>query len=72
MADLQRREAEEAVRKYRESITVYLSIPVHADTWQLFPHIKHVMEKFKGKLSRDDLKRFAKRYDYRCGRVAHL
>ena len=27
---------------------------------QLFPHIKHVMEKFKGKLSRDDLKRFAK------------
>ena len=27
---------------------------------QLFPHIKHVMDKFKGKLSRDDLKRFAK------------
>ena len=27
---------------------------------QLFPHIRHVMDKFKGKLSRDDLKRFAK------------
>ena len=27
---------------------------------QLFPLIKHVMDKFKGKLSKDDLKRFAK------------
>ena len=36
---------------------------------QLYPHIKHVMEKFKGKLSKDDLKRFAKEvcnvYTYR-------
>lgn len=27
---------------------------------KLFPHIKYVMEKFKGKLPKDDLKRFAK------------
>ena len=27
---------------------------------QLFPHIKYVMDKFKGKLPKDDLKRFAK------------
>lgn len=27
---------------------------------QLFPHVKYVMDKFKGKLPRDDLKRFAK------------
>ncbi|KAL6712777.1 histone methyltransferase set2 [Lecanora helva] len=26
----------------------------------LFPHIKHVMDKYKGKLPKDDLKRFAK------------
>ena len=27
---------------------------------KLFPHIKYVMDKFKGKLPKDDLKRFAK------------
>lgn len=27
---------------------------------QLFPHIKYVMDKFKSKLPKDDLKRFAK------------
>lgn len=27
---------------------------------KLFPHIKYVMDKFKGKLLKDDLKRFAK------------
>ena len=27
---------------------------------QLFPHVKYVMDKFKGKLPKDDLKRFAK------------
>ena len=36
---------------------------------QLFPHIKHVMDKFKGKLSRDDLKRFAKEVP---GSVCHM
>ncbi len=33
---------------------------VQADKTKLFPHVKYVMEKFKGKLSKDDLKRFAK------------
>ena len=27
---------------------------------KLFPHIKYVMDKFKSKLPKDDLKRFAK------------
>ena len=27
---------------------------------KLFPHIKYVVDKFKGKLPKDDLKRFAK------------
>ena len=30
---------------------------------QLFPHIKSVMDKYKGKLPKDDLKRFAKEVD---------
>lgn len=36
---------------------------------QLYPHIKYVMDKFKGKLPKDDLKRFAKEVGlYRMGR----
>lgn len=33
---------------------------------KLFPHIKYVMDKFKGKLPRDDLKRFAKEVRSSC------
>ena len=29
-------------------------------TDKLFPHIKYVMDKYRGKLPKDDLKRFAK------------
>lgn len=43
---------------------------------QLFPHISHVMNKYKHKIPRDDLKRFAKEIakklvasDYKAGRV---
>lgn len=31
---------------------------------QLFPHIKYVMDKFKGKLPKDDFKRFAKEVSF--------
>ena len=33
---------------------------------KLFPHIKYVMDKFKGKLPKDDLKRFAKEVRSYC------
>jgi len=48
----------------------------HADAPQLFPHISHVMNKYKHKIPKDDLKRFAKdvakklvNSDYKAGRV---
>ena len=47
-----------------------------ADLDQLFPHISHVMNKYKQKIPRDDLKRFAKEIakklvssDFKAGRV---
>lgn len=33
---------------------------IMANTLQLSPHIKYVMSKFKNKLPKEDLKRFAK------------
>lgn len=36
---------------------------------QLFPTVTHVMGKFKGKLDRDDLKRFAKEVHF-CSQTA--
>ena len=37
-----------------------MSSPVTLTVVKLFPHIKYVVDKYKQKLPRDDLKRFAK------------
>lgn len=60
--------SEEKQKKlYENTVSCYqtLQARARAKCSKLFPHIKHVMDKFKGKLSRDDLKRFAKEVSMR-------
>lgn len=54
------------MKKSRRSCMRTRSVPfrygeiIMANTLQLSPHIKYVMSKFKNKLPKEDLKRFAK------------
>ena len=53
---------EEKQRKlYENTVRCYLLHCIHqSNCRQLFPHVKHVADKYKGKLPRDDIKRFFK------------
>ena len=60
MASIPHREADESLREYCESFTTYIHPCPNTDKAQLHPHIKYVMEKYKHKLERDELKKFAR------------
>jgi [histone H3]-lysine36 N-trimethyltransferase len=74
MAIVLARKTDEALRKYRKSL--FQPLPSITNAGQLFPHIKHVMQKFTKQLPKDDLKKFAKEVakklvasDFKNGRV---
>jgi histone-lysine N-methyltransferase SETD2 len=71
------RKADEDLRKYRKH-SIYIHVRAYANPCcQLFPHVKYVLDKFRHKLPKDDLKKFGKEVnkklvasDYKHNRVS--